>query len=49
MRNFVEPIALSRLDSGEIEEWESARAAAIAEGTYYVSWPAHCAVGVKPG
>ena len=38
---------LSRLSREEAREWESARAQAEAEGTFFMTWPHHCAVGTK--
>ncbi len=47
-QDYFEPIALSRLDDDEQAAWRTAKEAALAEGTYYMMHPAHCAVGTKP-
>ena len=39
---------LSRLDRQEAEQWHTARARAEADGTFFMAWPHHCAVGTKP-
>jgi hypothetical protein len=45
---YFEPIALSRLDEEEKGQWQRAKEIAIADGTFCVMHPAHCAVGTKP-
>ena len=53
----IEPIRAASLEqqvrallSGEeLAEWDRAAAAAKAEGSFFISQPHHCAVGVKPG
>ncbi len=45
---YYEPIALSRLDAEEKDLWQRAKEIAIADGTFCVMHPAHCAVGTKP-
>lgn len=44
----LEPSALSHLDEGEQAAWHAAKGEAIADGTFYMMHPAHCAVGTKP-
>jgi ubiquinone/menaquinone biosynthesis C-methylase UbiE len=39
---------LSKLSQDEAEEWNTARAQAEADGTFFMAWPHHCAVGTKP-
>lgn len=39
---------LSALTPEETEEWHAAVAQALAEGTYFIAQPFHCAVGTKP-
>ena len=39
---------LSTLSPEEIDEWRTAAAQAEAEGTVFIAYPLHCAVGVKP-
>jgi hypothetical protein len=39
---------LPRLSAEEAGEWQMARAQAEAEGTFFMTWPHHCAVGTKP-
>jgi SAM-dependent methyltransferase len=43
-----EPMALSHLNDEEKTAWQAAKAKAIAEGTFYVMHPVHCAIGKKP-
>ena len=45
---WMQDVLLSRLSREEAGEWESARAQAEAEGTFFMAWPHHCAVGTKP-
>jgi SAM-dependent methyltransferase len=45
--DFYEPYALSHLTAEELEQWHIAKRAAVAEGTYYMMHPAHCAIGTK--
>ena len=47
-QDYFEPIALSRLDDDEQAAWRAAKETALAEGTYYMMHPAHCAIGTKP-
>ena len=39
---------LTTLTQGEVREWQTARAEAEAEGTFFIAHPYHCAVGMKP-
>jgi ubiquinone/menaquinone biosynthesis C-methylase UbiE len=39
---------LSKLSQEEAQEWKMARAQAEADGTFFMAWPHHCAVGTKP-
>ena len=39
---------LQKLSPEEATEWRTARAQAEAEGTFFMTWPHHCAVGTKP-
>jgi len=39
---------LSKLSQDEAQEWKTARAQAEADGTFFMAWPHHCAVGTKP-
>jgi len=45
---FLEGLLLPTLNQDEATEWKTARAQAEAEGTFFISWPHHCAVGTKP-
>jgi hypothetical protein len=36
------------LTQEEAQQWQSARVQAEAEGTFFMAWPHHCAVGTKP-
>jgi ubiquinone/menaquinone biosynthesis C-methylase UbiE len=44
---FLENALLPRLTEEEVREWQTARAEAEAAGTFYMTWPHHCAVGTK--
>jgi SAM-dependent methyltransferase len=46
--NYYEPIVLSRLNTEEKNLWHRAKEIAVADGTFSVMHPAHCAVGTKP-
>jgi len=48
LATYYEPIILSRLDPDEEEAWQRAKKIAIAEGTFGIMHPAHCAVATKP-
>jgi len=39
---------LSKLSQDEAQEWKTARAQAEEQGTFFMAWPHHCAVGTKP-
>jgi ubiquinone/menaquinone biosynthesis C-methylase UbiE len=45
---FMEDNLLPRLSQEEAREWRTARTEAEAAGTFFMSWPHHCAVGTKP-
>ena len=45
---FIEDGLLFGFDPEEVAEWQNAKAAAASEGTYFFTWPHHCAVGTKP-
>jgi hypothetical protein len=40
--------ALASLTEEESAEWEAAVVQAEADGTFFISTPHHCAVGIKP-
>ena len=44
---FMQNGILGKLTEEEAREWQSARARAEAEGTFFLTWPHHCAVGTK--
>ena len=48
MLQFMENGLLGKLTQEEARQWQSARAQAEAEGTFFMTWPHHCAVGTKP-
>jgi SAM-dependent methyltransferase len=48
MEVYFEPMALSQLDKKEKEAWNAAKATALADGTFYMMHPVHCASGIKP-
>ena len=48
MLQFMQNGLLGKLTQEEAQQWQSARAQAEAEGTFFMTWPHHCAVGTKP-
>jgi ubiquinone/menaquinone biosynthesis C-methylase UbiE len=48
MLQFMQNSLLVKLTEEEARQWQSARAQADAEGTFFMTWPHHCAVGTKP-
>ena len=48
MLQFMQNGLLGKLTEEEARQWQSARAQAEAEGTFFMTWPHHCAVGTKP-
>jgi ubiquinone/menaquinone biosynthesis C-methylase UbiE len=48
MLQFMQNALFGRLTHEEAHQWQSARAEAEAEGTFFMTWPHHCAVGTKP-
>jgi SAM-dependent methyltransferase len=48
METYFEPMALSHLDDEEKGAWHAAKATALADGTFYMMHPVHCAFGTKP-
>ena len=44
---FLEIGRLRKLNDEEVREWQAARAEAEGAGTFYMTWPHHCAVGTK--
>ena len=47
MLQFMQDQLLPKLNGDEAREWHSARAQAEAEGTFFMTFPHHCAVGTK--
>ena len=45
---FMQDVLLAKLSQEEAQEWQTARAQAEAEGTFFMAWPHHWAVGTKP-
>ena len=45
---FTHGAILGVLTADETNEWHAAMAQAVADGTYFISQPFHCAVGTKP-
>jgi len=39
---------VSSLNPEETEEWRTAVAQAVADKTYFIAQPFHCAIGTKP-
>jgi len=48
MLQYMQDGLLGTLTPEEARQWQSARAEAEAEGTFFMTWPHHCAVGTKP-
>jgi ubiquinone/menaquinone biosynthesis C-methylase UbiE len=48
MLDFMQNDFLTKLNAEEAREWQTARAQAEAAGTFFMTWPHHCAVGTKP-
>jgi ubiquinone/menaquinone biosynthesis C-methylase UbiE len=44
---FLEGALMPKLSQEEVREWQTARAQAEADGTFFMTWPHHCAVGTK--
>jgi hypothetical protein len=44
---FMQDGLLQKLSPEEAAEWQTAREQAEAEGTFFMAWPHHCAVGTK--
>ena len=44
---FMEGQLLPKLTPEEAHEWRAARDEAEAAGTFFMTWPHHCAVGTK--
>jgi hypothetical protein len=45
---FSNAAILGALSAEETEEWHAGVAQAVADGTYFIAQPFHCAVGTKP-
>ncbi|HEV8614703.1 MAG TPA: methyltransferase domain-containing protein [Methylomirabilota bacterium] len=45
---FAEDHLVSRMAADEVRQWRSARARAEADGTFFIGFPHHAAVGTKP-
>ncbi len=48
MLEFMQNGIVGKLTPEEARQWQSARAQAEAEGTFFMTWPHHSAVGTKP-
>lgn len=47
VERFLMSPVLGQLTPAERQEWQSAVAQAVADGTFFITWPHHCAVGTK--
>ncbi len=47
-RFLMEPF-LAQLNAEEVTEWQHGIAQAVADGSFFIAWPHHCAVGTVPG
>jgi SAM-dependent methyltransferase len=45
---FAHGAILGALTAEETQEWQAGMAQAVADGTYFIAQPFHCAVGTKP-
>jgi hypothetical protein len=45
---FAHGAILGVLTAEETQEWHVVMARAVADGTYFIAQPFHCAVGTKP-
>ena len=45
--DYLQGFLLQKLSQEEATEWRVARAEADAQGTFFMAWPHHCAVGTK--
>jgi hypothetical protein len=45
---FAHGAILGALTAVETQEWYAGMAQAVANGTYFIAQPLHCAVGTKP-
>ena len=45
---FSHGASLAALSTEETQEWQAGMAQAVADGTYFIAQPFHCAVGTKP-
>lgn len=48
VERFMQGGLLTQLSAEELNEYQSALNQATAEGTFFITWPHHCAVGTKP-
>jgi SAM-dependent methyltransferase len=46
--DFALPGRLDAVSSEETEQWETARATAEKDGSFFIAWPHHCPAGIKP-
>jgi hypothetical protein len=46
---FAHGAILGALSTDETQQWYAAMAQAVADGTYFIAQPFHCAVGTKRG
>jgi hypothetical protein len=44
---FAHGAIVGALSAEEAEEWRAGMAQAVADGTYFIAQPFHCAVGIK--
>jgi hypothetical protein len=45
--DFMDGAIAARLSPDELRLWRSARARAEADGTFFMTFPHHCAIGTK--
>jgi hypothetical protein len=45
---FAHGAILGSLTEEETQEWHAGMAQAVADGSYFIAQPFHCAVGIKP-
>lgn len=44
----LQRVMTANLESHEVQEWRAAADQAVQEGTFFMTWPHHCAIGTKP-
>jgi hypothetical protein len=48
VERFLERNRRAVLTAEEYSDWQEACDTAVSDGTYFLTWPHHCAIGTKP-